>query len=211
MTLAVIDYGGSNVFNLVRALRNLNANPVVASDPDDAPHADRIILPGVGAFGAAIERVRALGWVDAVRDHVRKERPFLGICVGMQLMFETGEEFGNHDGLGLLEGRVAAIPDAGTDGHSLKRPHIGWKPLIAARPSGWDGTMLDGLPEHVPNYFLHSFAAQPVQPDVTLARVEVAGNSLCAAVELNNLVGFQSHPERSGETGLAILDRFLSR
>ena len=135
--------------------------------------------------------------------------PFLGICVGLQMMFDASEEMGVHEGLGLLAGRVQAVPAVGSDGVPHRIPHIGWRPLERARQS-WEGSVLADLQPRERVYFVHSFAAQPVDPGVRLANVDYDGVSICAAVHHGNLHGCQFHPERSALPGLAMLRRFLA-
>ncbi|HWI81354.1 imidazole glycerol phosphate synthase subunit HisH [Ramlibacter sp.] len=207
--VTVIDYGIGNQLNVLRALEHCGAAVRVvqrASAADlDAP---RLVLPGVGAFGDAMAELRARGFDDLVRRFVQTGRPFLGICVGLQVLFERSEEMGRHEGLGLLRGEVRAVPATGVDGRPHRIPHIGWRPLVPAAP--WDGTMLADAHAGDRVYFVHSFSAQPADPGVRLADVDYDGHAICAAVHRDNLHGCQFHPERSAGTGLAVLRRFLA-
>jgi len=207
--VTVLDYGIGNQLNVLRALEHCGAAVQVVQRAADAAAAiDRLVLPGVGAFGDAMAELRARGFDDLVRRFAATGRPFLGICVGLQVMFDGSEEMGRHDGLGLLRGQVLAVPATGADGRAHRIPHIGWRPLLAASP--WAGTILaDAAPlERV--YFVHSFSAQPAEEGVRLADVDYDGRRICAAVHRDNLHGCQFHPERSGEAGLAVLRRFLA-
>jgi glutamine amidotransferase len=206
--VVLVDYGASNLLSALRAFRHIGVEPTVATRPEDVMVADFLVLPGVGAFGKASEALRATGLDNAIREHVRSGRPFLGICLGMQLMFEESEEFGRHEGLRLLPGRVVPIPKAGVDGRPHKIPHIGWSKLRPASTQGWNKTLLDGFND-VPMYFVHSFMAEPANHADRLAEVDYDGRSICAAVSHDNMVGFQPHPEKSGTTGIRILRDFL--
>lgn len=208
----VIDYGSGNTFSVMHALRSLGIEADLSRDPDCILAADRVLLPGVGAFGRASERLRGLGLDKTVRTFIETGRPFLGICVGMQLLMEEGHEFGTHPGLGVIPGTVDKIDIADGDGRRLRVPLIGWYSLDP--PPGQDagafrGTPLEGARSGDAYYFVHSFAVQPADPDAVLATVTHGGQSVPAAIRKDNVVGTQFHPERSGEAGLAVLDRFL--
>lgn len=207
--VTLIDYGIGNLLNMVRALEHCGASVRVIQEVGGSDlQADRLILPGVGAFGDGMRELQARGFDALVKRFADTGRPFLGICVGLQMMFDASEEMGEHPGLGLLPGRVLAVPAAGADGVPHRVPHIGWRPL---RPLGsWDQTPLQDLTPGERMYFVHSFSAHPVEAGVRLADVGYDGLSLCAAVRKNNLFGCQFHPERSADAGLRILRRFLS-
>jgi glutamine amidotransferase len=199
MTLALIDYGAGNLHSVENALRAAGCRDLtVTAEADVVARADRIVLPGVGAFGACAAALRGVpGMVEALEQRVRRDgAPFLGICVGMQLMAEAGEELGTHAGLGWVRGRVRLIDAAGTD---AKVPHMGWNDVVPTRPH----------PLIVPGeaYFLHSFAFAGDDADV-VATTDHAG-PVTAAVARDNMVGVQFHPEKSQHYGLALLDRFL--
>jgi glutamine amidotransferase len=199
MTLALIDYGAGNLHSVENALRAAGCTDLtVTADAEVVARADRIVLPGVGAFGSCAHALRSVpGMVEALEQRIRREgAPFLGICVGMQLMAEAGEELGTHAGLGWVRGRVRLIDAAGTD---AKVPHMGWNDVVPTRPH----------PLIVPGeaYFLHSFAFQGEDADV-VATTDHAG-PVTAAVARDNMVGVQFHPEKSQHYGLALLDRFL--
>ena len=181
----------------------------ITDDPQRVAKAERLVLPGVGAFGKAMQALKDRDLVDAVQQFVETERPFLGICVGMQVMLDYSEEFGRHDGFGLIPGTVSAIPDTGTDGLPHPVPHIGWNNL---EPSarGWDGTPFDVIEPGTAVYFVHSFAARPDAEENALATCDYNGRQITAAVIRDNMIGCQFHPEKSGPAGLAILRNFLS-
>jgi glutamine amidotransferase len=207
--VTVLDYGIGNLLNVVRALEHCGAAVHVADRATpQARDASRLVLPGVGAFGDGMAELKARGLDDLVRGFAATGRPFLGICVGMQMMFDASEEMGDHAGLGLLRGRVRPVPPEGEDGTPHRVPHIGWRPLVPAR--AWSGTILEDVPPGERAYFVHSFAAVPADEGVRLADVDYDGQRLCAAVHAGNLQGCQFHPERSAGAGLRMLRRFLA-
>lgn len=211
--VTVIDYGIGNLLNVVRALRHCDADVTVASAATDlAALPERLVLPGVGAFAGGMAEMRERGFDDLVRSFAATGRPFLGICVGAQMLFDVGEEFGECSGLGLIAGRVRPVPAVGANGVPHRIPHIGWSGLHRP-PSGrnWNGTPLEDLHEGDTVYFVHSFAPDPADDGHRLAHTLYDGVPVCAAVGRDNLWGCQFHPERSGENGLRILRAFLRR
>ena len=207
--VTLIDYGIGNLLNMVRALEHCGAQVQVVQHASGAPASiDRLILPGVGAFGDGMRELRARGFDELVKNFAQAQRPFLGICVGMQMMFEGSEEMGRHEGLGLVAGQVLAVPPTGADGQPHRVPHIGWRALQAARP--WDGSILSDLKAGERMYFVHSFSGHPVDESARLADVDYDGRRICAAIGRDHLFGCQFHPERSADAGLSILRRFLA-
>ena len=207
--VTVLDYGIGNQLNVLRALEHCGASVKVLQSASPADiDASRMVLPGVGAFGDGMTELRARGFDDLVRRFAQTGRPFLGICVGMQVMFDGSDEMGQHQGLGLLPGQVRPVPPTGVDGRPHRIPHIGWRRLEPVAP--WEDTILANVHAGDRVYFVHSFAAQPAQDHVRLANVMYDGQPICAAVHHDNLQGCQFHPERSAETGLNVLRRFLA-
>jgi glutamine amidotransferase len=206
--LHLCDYGAGNIFNVERALRHVGAAVVRCTDGDQLRQATILVVPGVGAFGDCIDGFRRLGFEEPVRRIVREGHPVLGICVGMQILATTGLEFGSHRGLGMVPGTVAEIPATSTSGETLKRPHIGWAPL--ERRAAWEGSPLDDIAEGAHVYFVHSFELQCDEPGDVLAVTDYGGRKITAAVRRGNVTGVQFHPEKSGETGLKILHRFVA-
>ena len=195
--IAVIDYGVGNLFSLCSSLSMVGAESVVTSDPDVIRRADKIILPGVGAFRDAKEKLDATGLGKVVVEEVKAGKPILGICLGMQMLFERSYEYGEYEGLGLLSGEV--VPMAGVIPENLKIPHIGWNALRlkATHP------IFKYINEGDFVYFVHSYYATGCD-DSLLATAEY-GKELTAAVARGNVTGTQFHPEKSGEVGLSIL------
>ena len=198
--IAIVDYGVGNLFSLKSSLAAIGAEAVVTADPALLAAADKIILPGVGAFGDAAEKLRQTGLADVLRSLAASGKPLLGICLGMQLLFEKSYEHGEFEGLGLLSGAVRPIADVIPE--ELKVPHIGWNALTFTKPSPLFAHIQEG--DHV--YFVHSFYASECGGSV-IATAEY-GAPLTAAVAKDNIFGCQFHPEKSGNVGLAILQAF---
>lgn len=196
----IVDYGVGNLFSLCSSLSYIGARARVSSDPDVIRSADRLILPGVGAFGDAAEKLRLTGLGGAIKDAARQGRPLLGICLGMQLLFEKSFEYGEHDGLGLLRGRI--IPISGVIPAGMKIPHIGWNSLRIIKKDQLFSNVGDGAFV----YFVHSYCASDCGD--SLAAVTGYGAELTAAVQSGNVFGCQFHPEKSGDAGLEILKAF---
>ena len=208
VAVTVLDYGIGNLLNMVRALQHCGAAVQVVAHASEAPASSgHLVLPGVGAFGDGMQEMRARGFDDLVLRHAESGRPFLGVCVGMQMMFDASEEMGEHTGLGLLAGRVQPIAAVGLGGLPHPIPHIGWRRLHPLQPLA--GSVLVGMPDDTRVYFVHSFAAQPTLACDTIAQALYDGVPVCAAVRRGNLHGCQFHPERSGSLGLGFLQRFL--
>ena len=201
--IAIIDYGVGNLFSLCSSLERIGADVVVTSEPDVIEQADKLILPGVGAFADAAKKLHASGLDVLIKQQASQGKEIMGICLGMQLLFEKSYEFGEHTGLGLLKGSV--IPMEGTIPAELKIPHIGWNALKFTKESKLLRYIKDG--DCV--YFVHSFYVDPRVGSV-VATAEY-GKDVTAAVQQGNVMGCQFHPEKSGEVGLNILRAFCER
>ncbi|MFN3928492.1 MAG: imidazole glycerol phosphate synthase subunit HisH [Thermoflexus sp.] len=196
----VIDYGVGNLGNVVRALQRLGAEVRLREQPEDLDWAEKIVLPGVGAFGDGMAGLRERGWIDPLMAAVAAGKPLLGICLGMQLLFEESEEMGPHRGLGLLRGRVRRFPpEAG------KVPQIGWNRL---EPTG-NHPLLRGVPNGAYVYFVHGYYCEPEDPNDVIATT-VYGIRYASAVARGSVMGVQFHPEKSHRVGEQILRNFLS-
>lgn len=205
--IAIIDYGSGNVHSVRRAFEHCGVEPVLTADPATIENAHRLVLPGVGAFADGMRALRERGLIDPIRRFVESGRPFLGICLGMQMLASSSEEFGLHEGLNLIPGRVVPIPSCDTNGIPHKIPHIGWAELV---PSvSWAGTIFDGTPEGTSVYLVHSFQFEPEHDDHRLADCCYGGHRIAAAVRSNNITACQFHPEKSGEAGLRMIAAFL--
>ena len=199
--VAIIDYDAGNIRSVEKAVRYLGKEVTVTSDPDKILAAGRVILPGVGAFGDAMKRPHAMGLVEVIRQAADRGTPFLGICLGLQLLFEKSEESPGVPGLGLLQGEILRLPEL----PGLKVPHIGWNSLKYPNP----GRLFRGIPEDSYVYFVHSYYLKAQDEGIVTATTEY-GTLVHASVESGNLFACQFHPEKSSETGLAILENFLS-
>ncbi|MCL5883718.1 MAG: imidazole glycerol phosphate synthase subunit HisH [Actinobacteria bacterium] len=197
--IVIIDYGMGNLRSVEKALEKVGAEVAVSRDPDDLRQADRIVLPGVGAFGDAMANLQKRGLVEAIKGEVAAGKPFLGICLGLDLLFEESDEHGLHQGLGLLPGRVELLATG------LKIPHIGWNQINIRKES----KLLAGIPDGSAFYFVHSYAVVPGEESDILCETEY-GSAFVSAVERDNIAAFQFHPEKSSSLGLMILRNFAS-
>ena len=200
--IAIIDYGVGNLFSLQSSLKKVGAETVVTSDIEIIKNADKLILPGVGAFADAAKKLRDSGLAEVVKTQAKNGKPIMGICLGMQMLFEKSYEYGEYEGLGLLKGAI--LPIRGAVSAELKVPHIGWNALHFTRKHPLFANTKEG--EHV--YFVHSFYADGCE-DSLVAQTEY-GKMLTAAVAKDNVMGCQFHPEKSGEVGLNILRAFCA-
>ncbi len=207
--VAIIDYGVGNLLSVQRAIEHCGALALCTSDPETIIQADRVILPGVGAFGKAMQALEQKDLHRAIHNVVGNGTPLLGICLGMQLLFQDGEEFGHHKGLAILEGKVEAIPSKTPDGVRLKIPHIGWNGLSRPVNVEWKGTILEGLQEEDSFYFVHSYRVLPTQESIMISDCSYGGLRLAAVVASGSVMGCQFHPEKSGRAGLRILENFI--
>lgn len=209
-TVTIVDYGVGNMFSVRGAIEYCGSKPVQTADRNDIKNAERLLLPGVGAFADSMEDMHECGLVEPVRKFVEQGGPLLGICLGMQMLFEQSEEFGLHDGLALLPGKVLKIPDSGDDGRPLRLPHVGWSEIRHAPGADWDGTIIEGVESESSTYFAHSFRAMPADADHRVADCDYHGRTIAAVVRSKNIHGCQFHPEKSGRVGLRILKNFIA-
>lgn len=195
--IAIIDYGMGNLRSVQKALQFVGQDAVITSDLDEINKADKIVLPGVGAIGDAMETIRKKGFDKAIYKACDEGKPFLGICLGMQMVFDKSYEYGEHKGLGLIPGTIQLLPD------NVKKPHIGWNNLnVKMRAPLFENT---GESPYV--YFVHSYYLQAKDPSIVKATCQY-GVQIHASVEKDNVFACQFHPEKSGEVGLAILQNF---
>ncbi len=200
--LAVIDYGAGNLRSVMHALNHLGAPGIrLVRSPDELAGAEKIILPGVGAFGAGMQQLHQQRLVEPIRDAVAAGTPYLGICLGMQFLFETSDEMGQHQGIGLLPGKVTRFSDQ----PGRKVPHMGWNQLRLCKTS----PLFDGISNGDYVYFVHSYYVIPDNPSDTAAVVDY-GEDFTVAVQRDHIYGAQFHPEKSQHTGLRLLSNFLN-
>lgn len=207
--VTIIDYGLGNLLSVRRGFEHFGVRVTVTSDPKVILNADRLVLPGVGAFPNAMTLLSKQNLVEAIMLFAATERPMLAICLGMQLLMEESDEFITTPGLGLIPGRVVPIPNENSQGLKVKIPHIGWSSLRASCSNTvWTGTILeDNRPEDAV-YFVHSFMVVPSDASHEIAFVNYGGHRISSVVTRNQFTGCQFHPEKSGELGLKLLKRF---
>lgn len=199
--IAIVDYNMGNLASVRNAFAKVGAQTIVESDPAKFQTYDKLILPGVGAFPDAMEHLRERGMIDALKEFAASSKPMLGICLGMQLLFESSEEFGFHEGLGLIEGKVVAFDIAKFDG-TLKVPHMGWNRMFTK-----EHPLFEGLDEEHYLYFVHSYHAVCTHEEDVIGKT-IYGYEFASAVAHKNIMGIQPHPEKSHQNGLKILENF---
>jgi glutamine amidotransferase len=206
--VVIIDYGFGNLLSVQRAVEECGVEVIMSSEPNVIAQADRLILPGVGAFVNGMRALEGLGLVDMIKSIAVSGIPLLGICLGMQLLLDESEEHVATAGLGVIPGRVVPVPNVGLDGLPLKIPHIGWSELVVAERATWNKTLLNNSTPGDSVYFVHSFMAVPDDPDMRIADCLYGGNRVAAVIGCGNVMGCQFHPEKSGLIGLDILSSF---
>ncbi len=213
--IVILDYALGNLFNVQRAFESIGAEALITDKKEDIEKAEKIVLPGVGAFGEGMRHLREKGLDVVIKREAQKGKPLLGICLGMQLLMGESEEHGRWEGLDMISGRVVHLdsPDAGV---RFKVPQIGWNllfPSKAHKQRGqvfWKGTILNGLEANSYMYFIHSFCVQVDEPESCVAETIYGHNQFCSVVQKGNIMGCQFHPERSGVDGIRILRNFVS-
>ncbi|MYI82921.1 MAG: imidazole glycerol phosphate synthase subunit HisH [Chloroflexi bacterium] len=196
--VVIVDYGAGNLRSVARAVRHAGIEPIVTSDPDAVDDARALILPGVGAAADTMANLRRTNLVEPLREYIASDRPFLGVCMGMQALFDSSEEGGEHECLGVLPGRIVRFPGG------LTVPHMGWNTLRFTRPH----PVLEGVDDGAYAYFVHSYYPRPDDPALTIASTE-HGVPFASIVGRGNLIATQFHPEKSGAAGLRLYDNFL--
>ena len=208
-SVTVVDYGVGNLLSLSRAIEHAGATAVVSDDPADVEGADKVVLPGVGAFADGMAELGSRGLVEPLREFAASGRPLLGICLGMHLLMDESTEFGVHEGLGIVPGTVREVPRTGSNGGVQKVPHIGWSALAPAREHGWDGSLLDGIDEGAAVYFVHSFVVEPADPAVCIAESRYGDFAIPSVIRQGAVAGTQFHPEKSAAVGLRLIRNFV--
>ena len=210
MKVTIIDYGLSNLLSVQHAFAHFGAETLVTNKAEDILAADALVLPGVGAFKDGMDGLAKLDLVEPIRQKAAAGTPLLGICLGMQMLFDESEEFGLHKGLGLIPGRVVKIPDTDADGYPQRVPHISWDPLYpGGNYADFAGTALASVTPGEECYFIHSYEAKPAAEADCLANTIYGGRRVCAAAIHGSVLGCQFHPEKSGEVGLRIIEEFI--
>ena len=221
MKITVINYGLSNLLSVERAFVHFGAEVEITGQPGAVASARALVLPGVGAFRDGMDGLARLGLIEPIRAQAAAGTPLLGICLGMQMLFDESDEFGCHAGLGLIPGRVEKIPAAAADGLPQRVPNIGWCPLypaglpadglpaFAGAPERFAGTALAQIQTGEECYFVHSYEAKPANEADRLADTVYGGRRICAAAQRGSVLGTQFHPEKSGPVGLSLIEEFL--
>ena len=199
--IVIVNYGRGNLFSIEQALVHLGAECKISNDHNEILKADHLILPGVGAFGDAMRTLRSLKLDGPIRQRIEEGTPLLGICLGMQMLFDGSEEFGKYEGLGFLRGVVRRLPEG-----TMRIPNVGWRLLY---PNAANHFLAD-IDQDTMVYFVHSYAVQPKEDAAVAATISFNGQETVIAVQHENIMGFQFHPEKSGPKGLMLLERFLT-
>jgi len=206
VSTVVVDHGRANLFSLCHALKHLSISFEVSAEPSRLTAATRLFLPGVGAFGDVMNGLRERGLVEPLMAAVARHVPLLGICVGMQILAEAGEEFGRHPGLGVLQGEVKRLPDLAPGERGIRVPNVGWRVLRTRA----DDPVLGDLAPGTMTYFVHSYAFAPKYAHDVAATIDFNGRTVAAVVRRDHVMGYQFHPEKSGPAGLALIRRFMA-
>lgn len=209
--VTVIDYSVGNLFSVTSAIEKCGAKVNLTNCSSEISKAERLVLPGVGAFRDGMKGLKEKSLIDPIKTFIKTGRPFMGICLGMQMMLDRSEEFGIHQGLGLIPGKVISIPKTMSNELPHKIPHIGWSSLEPSdKESDWGGTILQKIKPKESVYFLHSFHAVTRDKKDTLSYCDYNGRKLSAVIFSENIYGCQFHPEKSGPVGLKIMDSFCN-
>lgn len=207
--VVIIDYGHGNLYSINQACIQVGYNPLISSIGEEIANADSLILPGVGAFKVAMDQLESKKLIDPINEFVKKGNYLMGVCLGMQLLFESSEEFGLHRGLGLVSGNVKKFPSE-VNGNKVRVPHIGWNKIELNQDFTPDGSnaLLDKDLDDL-YYFIHSYYVEPTNGKNILSTTKYQELSFCSAVQQDNIYGFQFHPEKSAKQGLSIYKNFL--
>lgn len=209
--VAIVDYGVGNLFSVKHACNSVGIQAGITSHKQEILSADAVILPGVGAFGNAIESLRKLDLIHVLKDVATSSKPFVGICLGMHLLMDESEEFGSHQGLGIIKGSVIRFDNpVDVSEKRLKVPHVGWGRIhrnIDIRGNSWKSSMLEGLSDGEFMYFVHSFYVKPENSNIVLSNTQYGNIEFCSSLQSRNIFACQFHPERSGLQGLKIYSK----
>jgi glutamine amidotransferase len=206
--VVIIDYSIGNVKSMYNAFYSLGISPDITSNKQKILDADAVVLPGVGAFRKGMENLNNSDLSNVIKDYVKKGNPFLGVCLGMQMLLEESEEFGLSEGLGLIKGKVIKLPVNSNSKEML--PHVSWNELKESKVGRWENTILANVPQNTNVYFVHSYIAVPLYESDVLSTTNYAGVDFCSTIQHENIYGTQFHPEKSSSMGLKILKNFVN-
>lgn len=206
--IAIIDYNIGNIKSINNAFSSIGAKAVITRDKDEILAADGVVLPGVGAFSHGMDKLLQYDLIDTIKTVASKEVPLLGVCLGMQLLFDSSEEFGNTKGLGLIPGKVVKITPL--DPRFPKLPHVSWNAIVERECTDWNETILHNINSGEDMYFVHSYMVVPEHDKHILSRTAYSNLEFCSTVKNGNIFGCQYHPEKSAEKGLKIIDNFVN-
>ncbi len=210
MKVAIIDYNMGNLFSVKRALAFVGIESIITNEVQEIINSDAAILPGVGAFGEAVNNLKQNGLIAPILDFINSGKPFMGICLGMQLLFTKSYEFGCHDGLDIIQGEIIRFENGTGKGEKIKVPHVSWNQInqIDNRGDSWKASLLNHTKDGTHMYFVHSYYAKPEHNDNLLCTSRYGKTIYCSGIKKENVEAFQFHPERSGKEGLKILKNF---
>jgi imidazole glycerol-phosphate synthase subunit HisH len=206
--VAIVDYELSNLFSVLQACRYVGLDAIITNEIDEIENADAIILPGVGAYGVAMEKLKKLNLVNTLVDVANSERPLLGICLGMQLLFSGSSEFGHNNGLDIIQGDILGFNSI--ENKLLKIPQIQWNSIIESNKKSWDKTIFQNIPNYTYMYFVHSYYCMPKAESQILSKTVYGGFEYVSAIQKENVIGVQFHPEKSAKYGLQIYENFAN-
>ena len=208
--IAIVDYQLGNLFSVQQACSYLGYDAYITSDPHAVANAEYVILPGVGAFRDSMKNMEKLDLIEPIKDFVASGKPFMGICLGLQLLLTESEEFGSSKGLNLIEGVVRRFSNKDTEGGTLKVPQIAWNQIYSPKENSWANTPLSVCNEGDYMYFVHSFYAEPASAEVVLSTTDYGGHNYCSSVIKDNVFACQFHPEKSGQEGVKVYENWIN-
>jgi glutamine amidotransferase len=210
MKVAILDYGLGNLFSIDQACKYVGFDTIITSDEIIIGNADALILPGVGAFGDAMNYLNKSNLIDPIHSFINQGKPFLGICLGMQMLFSESEEFGNHKGLDIIKGKIIKFPSKDKQMSIVKVPQIQWNTISENTDNLWNNNILKGIPSNSFMHFVHSYYALPENKSEILSFTEYADIYYASSVIKNNVIGLQFHPEKSGNLGIKIYENWFN-
>lgn len=206
--VAIIDYGMGNLFSIMNICAYVGLTAIKTSEKDMIEDSAAVILPGVGAFGDAMQALEKLDLTSLLKDTISSGKAFLGICLGMQLLMSESEEFGIHKGLNIIQGQVTKFPNFNNNNEKIRVPHIGWNKINLAKNIGDNDSILHNIRDGEFMYFVHSYFAVPQEKEPVITHTDYCGIRYCSGIQKNNLIAFQFHPEKSGAPGIQVYKNF---